>query len=99
MRIAYLCQSYPPMISGAAIVVKRLAEEMAARRHSVLVISASETCKAATHRSQWFEHVRLRSVKNPMRVGQTFVLWQGKSVDEKLSQFKPDVIHIHDPLW
>jgi hypothetical protein len=38
MKIAYLAQTYPPMISGQAIVTQRLAEGMAARGHSVLVI-------------------------------------------------------------
>ena len=41
MRIAYLTQSYPPMISGAALVVERLAKSMAERGHQVLVIAAS----------------------------------------------------------
>jgi hypothetical protein len=31
MRIAYLAQSYPPMISGAAIFAEQLANEMAKR--------------------------------------------------------------------
>ena len=42
MRIAYITQSYPPMVSGASIVAKNLAESMAARGHEVLVITASD---------------------------------------------------------
>src|SRR5262245_13808570 len=38
MRIAYLTQSYPPMVSGAAIFGERLAKEMTKRGHQVLVI-------------------------------------------------------------
>lgn len=33
MKIALLSQSYPPMLSGAAIVVQGLAERMAQRGH------------------------------------------------------------------
>ena len=33
MRIAYFAQSYPPMISGTAIVAEQLAKEMAERGH------------------------------------------------------------------
>ncbi|MGD9093136.1 MAG: glycosyltransferase, partial [Anaerolineales bacterium] len=98
MRIAYISQSYPPMVSGAAIVAKRLAENMHARGHSVLVISASEKGSVEICQSQGFKHVKLRSFKNPVRVGQTFTLWSRKPVYSHLSQFKPNVIHMHDAL-
>lgn len=98
MRIAYVCQSYPPMISGAAIFVKRLAEEMNARGHSIMVISASEKGTAEICQSREFKHVKLHSFKNPLRVGQMFTLWSRKPVRTHLSQFTPDVIHIHDAL-
>jgi hypothetical protein len=42
MRIAYLTQSYPPMISGAAHVAQQIAKGMAQRGHQVLVIAASD---------------------------------------------------------
>ena len=48
MRIAYICQSYPPMISGASLAVQRLAEGIAARDHIVLVMTASEKGEAYT---------------------------------------------------
>ena len=98
MRIAYISQSYPTMISGAALIVKRLAEEMNAREHSVLVLSASEKGAAEINQSNGFKHVNLRSLKNPLRVGQKFTLWPRKPVRTNLSQFAPDVIHVHDAL-
>ena len=75
MRIAYLTQSYPPMISGAAILVERLAKSMARRGHQVLVIAASD--KAYPYRSyqENLTVVRLRSVHNPLRVGQRFLVY------------------------
>ena len=42
MNIVYVCQSYPPMVSGAALVIQRLAEGIADRGHSVLVLTASD---------------------------------------------------------
>ena len=42
MKIAYISQSYPPMISGASFVVKRLADGMLERGHKVIVIAASD---------------------------------------------------------
>jgi hypothetical protein len=32
-RIAYICQSYPPMVSGAALVVQRLVEWITENGH------------------------------------------------------------------
>lgn len=98
MRIAYICQSYPPMVSGAALFVKRLAEEMNARGHSILVISASEKGMAEICQSERFKHVKLRSLKNPLRVGQTFTLWSRNTVFDHLKQFTPDLIHVHDAM-
>lgn len=98
MRIAYICQSYPPMVSGAAIVVKRLAKEMNSRGHTVLVISASDKRHSEICQLEGFRHVKLRAVKNPLRVGQTFTLWPSKQIHTHLSQFTPDIVHLHDPL-
>ncbi|HRE26452.1 MAG TPA: hypothetical protein PK954_07445, partial [Anaerolineales bacterium] len=41
MRIALVSQSYPPMISGAAEVVRRLAQGLAGRGHDILVVTAA----------------------------------------------------------
>lgn len=42
MCIAYLAQSYPPMVSGASIAVQGLSTEMAERGHQVLTLTASD---------------------------------------------------------
>jgi glycosyltransferase involved in cell wall biosynthesis len=86
------------MVSGAAIVAKRLAENMHARGHSVLVIAASEKGSAEISQSKGFKHVKLRSFKNPLRVGQAFTLWSRKPVRTHLKQFSPDIIRVHDIL-
>jgi glycosyltransferase involved in cell wall biosynthesis len=98
MRIAYLTQSYPPMISGAAILVERLAKSMAARGHQVLVITASD--KTYPYRSYQanLTVVRLRSIHNPLRVRQRFLFYPRYEVLQALSQFCPDIIHTHEPL-
>ena len=72
MRIAYVCQSYPPMISGAALVAQRLAERIANRGHEVLVMAASDRKWPYTDSTTGFKLVRLRSFPNPMRVEQRF---------------------------
>jgi hypothetical protein len=42
MRIAYITQSYPPMISGAAIFAQEIEEGMAHRQHPVLHYSIKD---------------------------------------------------------
>lgn len=97
MRIAYLTQSYPPMVSGAALVVQRFAEGMAARGHSVLVLAASDQLKAYTEEHDCLRVARLHSLYNPLRVGQRFLVWPQYSITVELRAFQPDIVHWHDP--
>lgn len=98
MRIAFLTQSYPPMISGASIVVEQLAQEMVQRGHEVLVIAASDREYAYTQINGKLSVMRLRSINNPLRVGQRFILASRQKVLQALGEFQPDVLHIHDPI-
>jgi glycosyltransferase involved in cell wall biosynthesis len=98
MRIVYLTQSYPPMVSGAAIFAQRLAEGMSARGHHVLVAAASDTGPAYLQQTGDLSVLRLRSYYNPMRVGQRFMLPSRRAVLQALRDFQPDLIHTHDPF-
>ena len=98
MRIAYLTQSYPPMISGAAIVVEGLAKAMAKRGHQVLVIAASDKNHPCVSYQENLTIMRLRSIHNPLRVGQRFLLFPRGSVMKTLQEFNPEIIHLHEPL-
>ena len=98
MRIAYICQSYPPMISGASIVVQRLAEGMAMRGHVVLVMTASEKGEAYTEEFCNLKVKRLRAFQNPLRVDQSFSLWDRNRISTEFKEFKPHILHLHDPL-
>jgi 1,2-diacylglycerol 3-alpha-glucosyltransferase len=98
MRIAYLTQPYPPMVSGASIVAEQLAKAMAARGHQVFVIAASETGKPYTERTQNLTVLRLNSIRNPLRVNQRIMFMQRRAVLQALYRFKPEVIHVHEPL-
>jgi len=98
MRIAYLTQSYPPMISGAAISAQQTAESMANRGHKVMVLAASDREYAYHTYKDNLTIIRLRSLKNPLRVGQRFIPNPRRRIMKALNQFKPDVIHAHEPL-
>ncbi|HJS17786.1 MAG TPA: glycosyltransferase [Anaerolineales bacterium] len=98
MRIVYLTQSYPSMISGAALVVENLANGMAASGHQVLVIAASDKGPAYSVHGGNLTLLRLKSRHNPMRVGQRFILYPRDAVIQALREFKPDIIHAHEAL-
>ncbi len=98
MRIAYLAQSYPPMVSGAAILAEQLAKEMAKRGHQVLVIAASDKDQPYITLQENLRVLRLRSIYNPMRVGQRFLLFPRFHVLQALAEFQPDIIHGHEPF-
>ncbi len=98
MRIAYLTQSYPPMISGAALFARQLAEAMAEHGHHVLVIAASDTGKAYRVAHKNLSVLRLPSTHNPFRVGQRLLLFPHRSLMKALREFEPEVIHAHEPF-
>ena len=98
MKIAYICQSYPPMMSGAALVIQRLAEGMVTLGHSVMVLTASDQRCAYTKERNGVKTVLIKSFPNPLRVDQSFVLWSQDEINRDLKQFQPEILHTHDPL-
>jgi len=96
MRIAFITQSYPPMVSGAALVVERLAKGMAERGHPVLVLAASDQGHAYTKEIGNLRIVRLTSLPNPKRANQHLASPSFYKVVKELKSFDPDIIHIHD---
>jgi glycosyltransferase involved in cell wall biosynthesis len=98
MRIAYLSQTYPPMVSGAAIVADGLARGMSQRGHQVLVLAASDRQAGYQLNHSNLTITRFHSYPNPLRANQRFALWPGGDITAALHKFAPDVIHAHDPL-
>lgn len=97
MRIALLTQTYPPMVSGAALVVQRLAQGLTARGHQVLVVAASERGTPYVERSGSLMQARLPALPNPLRARQRFTLWPRARLRHALREFQPEVLHLHDP--
>lgn len=96
MRIAYLTQSYPPMIGDAARAVEQLARGMAERGHQILVITASERNDAYRALAPNLTIVRLASLSTAWRVGQKFLVFPRRATLRALREFRPAVIHAHD---
>ncbi|HRF50226.1 MAG TPA: glycosyltransferase [Anaerolineales bacterium] len=101
MRIALVSQSYPPMISGAAEVVRRLAQGLAGRGHDILVVTAAPASgsrrAAAPRDADGVTLAWLSSWPNPFRVGQRFTPTPERETRAALEAFQPDVVHTHDP--
>ncbi len=98
MRIAHLTQTYPPMISGAALAACELSERMVAAGHKVLVVTASEQEKGYVTDFHNLKIMRIASRPNPARVGQRYMLWPARDVAAALRAFQPDIVHLHEPL-
>jgi glycosyltransferase involved in cell wall biosynthesis len=97
MRIAHICQTYPPMISGQALMTSQLATGLSARGHKNMVFAASDSGQSYQKVEKDVLVDRTQSIQNPFRAGQHFFAWPYQKLAEKLSQFNPDLIHVHDP--
>lgn len=97
MKIAHICQSYPPMVSGQSFMVERLARGAVGLGHAVMVISASDRKEAYQAESHGVQLVRLTSWRNPLRVGQRLTVWGAGEMKAALQEFQADIVHLHDP--
>jgi glycosyltransferase involved in cell wall biosynthesis len=86
------------MVSGAAVVAEYLANEMSARGHHVLVITASDRGRGYVTEQPCLRVVRLKSRRNPFRSQQRYATFPFRRIRQELEAFQPDIIHTHDPL-
>lgn len=98
MKIVLISQSYPPMISGAAIMVQKLAQGLAADGHEVLVLAASDRGHSYVATAGRLRVLRLPSIPNPVRVKQRFLVAPLRTMRRAVAEFQPDMIHTHEPL-
>ena len=98
MNISYLCQSYPPMVSGAAVIAEQIAEAMVSRGHSILVFCASDKGKAYSKVTDNYQLIRLHAYHNPLRVDQHFSIWGRGRIRDELKRFQTHIMHLHDIL-
>lgn len=97
MKIAHICQSYPPMVSGQSFMVERLARGAVGLGHEVMVISASDRKEPYRTVTNGVNLVRLTSWRNPLRVGQRLTVWGAGEMKAALQEFQADIVHLHDP--
>jgi glycosyltransferase involved in cell wall biosynthesis len=98
MKIVQISQSYPPMISGAAIMVQNLAQGLAAAGHEVLVLAASDSGHSYLEEVGRLRVLRLASIHNPARAKQRFLFAPLPAMRRAIADFQPDIIHLHEAL-
>jgi glycosyltransferase involved in cell wall biosynthesis len=75
-----------------------LAETLAERGNRVLVVAASDRGRSYCEEKGNLKVARINSIANPARVGQRFLLWPVREIHAALQEFRPEVIHLHDPF-
>ena len=98
MRLALVCQTYPPMVSGISTAVRSLAEGLAGRGHTVMVLTASDRGRAYREDRSGVQLVRLTSLPTPARPSQRWSWWSRDEIEHALDTFRPEVLHLHDPV-
>jgi phosphatidylinositol alpha 1,6-mannosyltransferase len=97
MRIAIITESFPPDLNGVAHTVLRVAENLSARGHSVLVVAPEPAARPETDGSLPYPVLRVPSMPLPgypsFRLG-----LPSRRVRHELERFVPDVVHLASPV-
>src|SRR3989338_10023139 len=101
MRILIHSTSYPPKISGVAVFAASIADWAARHGHEVLVLTSSGRRRVIQPIAPVHPHVRvveLLSIWNPFHRELMFPIPTRAALTHYLEEFRPDVIHLQDPL-
>lgn len=96
MRIALCAESFPPLVSGVAVLVEALAKGAVAAGHDVLVVTPSQSGAAATERKGALTVAYQPSIANPLPRGNRLSVPTIRAISKVLRDFAPDVVHVHD---
>jgi 1,2-diacylglycerol 3-alpha-glucosyltransferase len=96
MKILFGAETYYPNVNGASYFAQRLAFYLKERGHDVLVIAPSRKFYDERYEHNGIEILGLKSfpvLVTKFRLAFPFLV--KKTIDPIISDFKPDVIHIH----
>ena len=94
MRIAVITEVFLPKIDGVVTRVTRHLEQLAELGHEVLIFATGDAPKEYAG----FEVVRVPSLSLPVYPEVKFGVLTPQ-VPRRLAQFKPDVVHLVNPIW
>lgn len=98
MKIVITNTTYPPTVSGAALVAQRLAESLAERGHEIYAFAPSDKGEFYQTKEGKVTVYRTPSITNPFRSDHRFSPWPLKRIMGVVEEIKPDLLHTHDPL-
>jgi 1,2-diacylglycerol 3-alpha-glucosyltransferase len=97
MRILITGSTYPPCFNGQSIFMGHLAEGLAQKGHQVRALFPSNLQHAFLDTNNGVERQGVRALSiGGMHVGVYYPIFPHAAIDQMFSQFKPDVVHIHD---
>lgn len=96
VRIALCAESYPPLVSGVAVLVEALAQGAVAAGHEVLVVTPSQSGTAKTEKHGALTVAYQPSIGNPLPRGNRLSVPSIGTISRVLKAFQPDVVHVHD---
>lgn len=94
MRILYLSNSFPPVVSGTSILAVRIAKWMSSHHKIGVICPKYDLMENIDY---GFKTFRLPSAPILLRKGFNFILPIPGPIREAFEKFNPDVVHIYDP--
>jgi len=96
MHILMTSHSYPPILSGVALVVQKVARAMVQRGHEVTVITSSDRKETYEHEDEGAHILRRRGPGNPWWTEAPFPFIAHRDLEEIVAETRPDILHAHD---
>jgi 1,2-diacylglycerol 3-alpha-glucosyltransferase len=97
MRIIISSSTYYPAMNGQAVFTTNLAEGLAKRGHSVVVILDSRHAQASRNVINGVVIEELRSIRlNIFQAGVYFSPYPGREISRIFDLFQPEIVHIQD---
>ncbi len=97
MRILFASESYWPNIDGGALSQRKIATRLASRGHEVGVIAPGDSDRGYVERDKGTKIYRTRSIPLLLYDHYNISLFPKKRVKKAMEDFKPDLVHVHDP--
>ncbi|WP_022963228.1 glycosyltransferase [Halopseudomonas pelagia] len=96
LRVAMFTNNYLPFIGGVPVSIERLRNGLQARSNAVLIVAPRYKHQDRNERNV----IRLPSLlsfgaRREFKLANIFV----PGIYRKIKQFKPDIIHLHHPIW
>lgn len=98
MKILIANDQHWPMKSGVATAVRTLAQGLASRGHTVMVVAPSQNGKSGVEKDKNYSITRIRSLPLPFRKNLRVSVTYDREVKRIIEDFAPDVVHVHTQL-